>query len=48
VRKRELNGKRKETQNSLKIVWAYDVRLCVPTVTVRKEKQFLLRRTGVN
>jgi hypothetical protein len=47
VRKREFNGKRKETPESLKIVWGYDVRWCVPTVAVNEEKHFYLRHARV-
>jgi hypothetical protein len=41
-------GKRKKTQESIKIVWGCDVRWCVPTVAVRKEKYFYLSKSQIS
>jgi hypothetical protein len=42
VRNIEFNGKREETQESLKIVWGYDVRLCVPNGDSQRGETFFI------
>jgi hypothetical protein len=40
VRKREFNDKSKETQESLKIVWGFNVKWFVPMMAGNEERHF--------